>query len=51
MELAEIWEPERRYIWIKRWLETHRRRKAAALALALAARPKRYRQLALEFSE
>ena len=24
MELAEIWEPERRYIWIKRWLETHR---------------------------
>lgn len=51
MELVEIWEPERRYIWMKRWLETHRRRKAAGLALAqaLAARPKLYRQLALEF--
>ena len=44
----EIWETQRRYIWMKRWLETHRRRKAAGLALAqaLAARPKRYRQLA-----
>jgi hypothetical protein len=51
MELVEIWEPQRRYIWMKRWLETHRRRKAAgqALALLLASRPKLYRQLALEF--
>ena len=51
MELVEIWEPERRYIWMKRWLETHRRRKAAgqALAQALAARPRCYRQLELDF--
>jgi len=34
MELVEIWELERRYIWMKRWLETHRRRKVAAQALA-----------------
>ena len=34
MELVEIWEPERRYVWMKRWLETHRRRKMAAQALA-----------------
>jgi hypothetical protein len=45
MELVEIWEPERRYIWMKRWLETHRRRKLAADALRrlLAARPKKYK--------
>jgi hypothetical protein len=51
MELVEIWEPERRYIWMKRWLETHRRRKAAGQALArlLADRPKKYRQLDLGF--
>ncbi len=51
MELVEIWEPERRYIWMKRWLETHRRRKAAGEALArlLAARPKQYRQLDFGF--
>jgi hypothetical protein len=29
MELAEIWEPQRGYVWMKRWLETHRLRKAA----------------------
>lgn len=51
MELVEIWEPERRYIWMKRWLETHRRRKLAANALrrALAARPKEYKQLGFGF--
>jgi hypothetical protein len=51
MELVEIWEPERRYIWMKRWLETHRRRKLAADALrrALAARPKKYKQLGFGF--
>lgn len=45
MELVEIWEPERRYIWMKRWLETHRRRKLAADALRrlLAARPQKYK--------
>jgi len=51
MELVEIWEPNRHYIWMKRWLETHRRRQAAreALARALAQRPRRYRQLAFGF--
>jgi len=51
MELVEIWEPERRYIWMKRWLETHRRRKLAADALRrlLAARPKKYKQLGFDF--
>ena len=51
MELVEIWEPERRYIWMKRWLETHRRRKLAADALRclLAARPKKYKQLGFAF--
>jgi hypothetical protein len=29
MELVEIWEPEHRYMWMKRWLEIHLRRKAA----------------------
>ena len=45
MELVEIWEPERRFVWMKRWLETHRRRKMAVQALArpLATRPKRYK--------
>jgi hypothetical protein len=51
MELVEIWEPERRYVWMKRWLETHRRRKMAAQVLArlIASRPKKYRQLDLGF--
>jgi len=51
MELVEIWEPQRRYIWMKRWLETHRRRKAASAVLArlLASRPKKYRQLDFGF--
>ena len=33
MQLAEIWEPKRGHIWIKRWLETHRMRTAARPAL------------------
>lgn len=51
MELVEIWEPERRYIWMKRWLETHRRRKEAAekLRRALATRPLKYKQLSFGF--
>jgi hypothetical protein len=51
MELVEIWEPERRYIWMKRWLETHRRRKEAAAKLrrALATRPLKYKQLSFGF--
>ncbi len=33
MELAEIWEPKRGFVWMKRWLETHRVRKAARDAI------------------
>ena len=33
MELAEIWEPKRGFVWMKRWLETHRMRKAARDAI------------------
>ena len=32
MELAEIWEPKRGFVWMKRWLETQRMRKAASLS-------------------
>ncbi len=51
MELVEIWEPERRYIWMKRWLETHRRRKMAAEVVRrlLEARPKKHKQLDFGF--
>jgi hypothetical protein len=33
LTLVEIWEPKRGHIWMKRWLETHRQRKAARLAI------------------
>ena len=51
LELAEIREPQRGHIWMKRWLETHRLRKAArdALAQVRAARPRRSQQLAFDF--
>lgn len=51
MGLVEIWEPERRYIWMKRWVEAHRRRKGAAQTLArlIAAHPKKHRQLDFGF--
>jgi hypothetical protein len=51
MELVEIWEPQRGHVWMKRWLETHRRRKAArdALSARLAAHPARLTQLAFAF--
>ena len=51
MELVEIWEPQRGHVWMKRWLETHRQRKAARDALSdrLAARPARSTQLAFAF--
>jgi hypothetical protein len=51
LELVEIWEPQRGHIWMKRWLETHRLRKAArdALAQVHAARPRRPQQLAFDF--
>jgi hypothetical protein len=51
MQLAEIWEPKRGHIWMKRWLETHRMRKAARLALEqIRASFSRYRQLAFDFN-
>lgn len=51
LELAEIWEPQRGHIWMKRWLETHRIRKAArdALAHVHAALSRRPQQLAFDF--
>ena len=50
LQLAEIWEPKRGHIWMKRWLETHRCRRAARLALEyIRASFPRYRQLALNF--
>ena len=49
--LVEIWEPQRRYIWMKRWLETHRRRRAARelLKRLQANRPQKAQQLAFGF--
>ena len=56
MELAEIWEPKRGFVWMKRWLETQRMRKAARDAMKEASlvkqsrRPKslpKYQQLPL----
>jgi hypothetical protein len=47
LQLAEIGEPKRGHIWMKRWLETHRMRRAARLALEhIGASFPRYRQLA-----
>jgi 3'-phosphoadenosine 5'-phosphosulfate sulfotransferase (PAPS reductase)/FAD synthetase len=53
MELAEIWEPKRGFVWMQRWLETHRMRKAARDALKAAEQvkqstrrpPQKYQQL------
>ena len=50
MELVEIWEPKRGFVWMRRWLETHRLRRAARLAMqSLRANVPRYRQLAFDF--
>jgi hypothetical protein len=50
LELVEIWEPQRGHIWMKRWLETHRLRQAARLALEhIRATHANYRQLAFQF--
>jgi hypothetical protein len=50
MQLAEIWEPKRGHIWMKRWINTHRMRKAARLALErIRAEHHRYRQLEFNF--
>ena len=51
LQLAEIWELKRDHIWMPRWLETHRMRKAARQALAhLGAEPRRHRQLAFNLN-
>jgi hypothetical protein len=51
MQLAEIWEPKRGHIWMKRWLETYRMRKAARQALeCIRTQHRRYRQLAFDFN-
>ena len=48
--LTEIWEPRRGHIWMKCWLETHRQRKAALLAVEqLQAALPHARQLAFNF--
>jgi hypothetical protein len=51
LELVEIWEPKRGHIWMKRWLETHRLRKAArdAMRQIQQARSTRYQQLSFNF--
>jgi len=52
LELAEIWEPQHGHVWMKRWLETHRLRKAARdalMELREAVRAGRYQQLAFNF--
>jgi hypothetical protein len=51
LELVEIWEPKRGHIWMKRWLETHRLRKAArdAMRQLMQAHPARYQKLIFNF--
>ena len=50
MQLAEIWEPQRGHIWMKRWIDTHRMRKAARLAMErLREALPHYRQLEFNF--
>jgi hypothetical protein len=51
MQLAEIWEPKRGHVWMRRWLETHRAIKTPREAFAdLHQRPlDRYQQLGLGF--
>jgi hypothetical protein len=49
--LVEIWEPKRGHIWMKRWLETHRLRKAARQAMQqLRANIAHYQQLPFNFN-
>ncbi len=50
MQLAEIWDPKRGHIWMRRWLETHRMWRAARQALEhIRATHSRYRQLSFDF--
>jgi len=52
MQLAEVWEPKRGHVWMRRWLETHRAIKALREAFAdLRQHPlDHYQQLGLGFS-
>jgi predicted RNA-binding Zn-ribbon protein involved in translation (DUF1610 family) len=52
MQLAEIWEPKRGHVWMRRWLETHRALKALREAFSdLRARPlDHFQQLGLGFA-
>jgi hypothetical protein len=52
MQLAEIWEPKRGHVWMRRWLETHRAIKALRAAFYdLRTRPLgHFRQLGFNFS-
>ena len=50
MQLAEIWDPKHGHIWMKRWIDTHRMRKAARLAMErLRKALPHYRQLEFNF--
>lgn len=51
LELAEIWEPKRGHVWMRRWIETHRMRKIARQMLEKlrTTRNLHYRQLAFNF--
>ena len=52
MQLAEVWEPKRGHVWMRRWLETHRAIKALRAAFSdLRTRPLgHFRQLGFNFS-
>ncbi len=51
MQLAEIWDPKHGHIWMRRWLDTHRYRRAARQTLEhIRAQHHRYRQLAFDFN-
>jgi hypothetical protein len=52
MQLAEIWGPKRRHVWMRRWLETHRAIKALREAFTdLRTRPlDQFRQLGFNFA-
>jgi hypothetical protein len=50
MQLAEIWEPKRGHIWMKRWINTHRMRKAFRQALErIRTEHHHYQQLEFNF--
>jgi hypothetical protein len=52
MQLAEVWEPKRSHVWIRRWLETHRALKALRETFAqLQTRPlDQFQQLGFNFA-